>query len=197
MLEKPRMGLRFFIVLWNTFWFGRRQVTTPCFRSVSAFEYQVYQVPIFDIWRPIVFKHIWGIEMWHVTCNSTLPGSTKSCWVTEIQAAASRFCQGELVEVHDRLSELGLVNRKGGRNRVIALCEEQVGKSGMLLWKKFTEVFRNICTTKTDRGDKVMANLLRIHSANSEYRARCFCAPWLAWAWSKPFFYSCNFLHTI
>ncbi|CAK9064252.1 unnamed protein product [Durusdinium trenchii] len=35
---QEQMGLRFFIVLWNTFWFGRRQVVSPCFRKISDFE---------------------------------------------------------------------------------------------------------------------------------------------------------------
>ncbi|CAK9064256.1 DnaJ protein homolog (DNAJ-1) [Durusdinium trenchii] len=113
---QEQMGLRFFIVLWNTFWFGRRQVVSPCFRKIS-----------------------------------------------------------DLVEAHNRLSELSLVNRKGGRNRIFALCEEQWDKSGVLLWKQFTDVFRSICaTSKTPRAHKTMAKLLRIHSANSEYRAKCF-----------------------
>lgn len=37
-IRELRMGLRFFIVLWNTFWFGRRQVVSPCFRKISDFE---------------------------------------------------------------------------------------------------------------------------------------------------------------
>ena len=50
--------------------------------------------------------------------------------------------RGHLEEAYDQLSSLNLLNRKGGRNRVIALCEEQ-DKDGVALWKQFTDIFRD------------------------------------------------------
>ena len=59
---------------------------------------------------------------------------------------------GHLVEAHDQLSSLNLLNRKGGRNRVNALCEEQY-KDGVALWKQFTDIFRDtmICLVEFSR----------------------------------------------
>ena len=60
--------------------------------------------------------------------------------------------RGHLVEAHDQLSSLNLLNRKGGRNRVKALCEEQY-KDGVALWKQFTDIFRDtmICLVEFSR----------------------------------------------
>eukprot|EP00438_Fugacium_kawagutii_P025453 Skav225617 [mRNA] locus=scaffold4894:60080:62321:- [translate_table: standard] len=59
---------------------------------------------------------------------------------------------GQLVQAHRDLSSLGLLNRRGGRNRVVALCEEQYGHDGVALWPRFLEVFEGICNrTNADR----------------------------------------------
>ena len=121
-------------------------------------------------------------------------------WLEDLALSPIKFGQletycgpGHLIEAYNQLSALNLLNRRGGRNRFMASCDEQY-QNGVALWPQFTDIFKNICEkTNLARAETVMAKLHRVHSANAEYRSKCFRVPeLLEICWKKNISFGCG-----